>query len=275
MMDDSIFIIGHPDSGKSSFIAQFLLRIKKRKSEITLTKAPKDISAINSVVKQLSRGEAPSATSATESAELILPITVEDENINLICSDYGGEQVSNITELMEVEKSWVKRLNDCDKWILFIRAGEISPEYDLSISSFETVISEKEDELQSSGLSQQSKFIELLQSILFVKSIGVTNFIKTPTLTIVLTCWDELSLNGTPVEILQRKLPLLLHFIKTVWDEKAYSIIGLSSLEFPLGDEEAKNKYRDELPENFGYIIDCKGKKDKDLTKLIKKAIEL
>jgi len=274
-MNDSILIIGPPDSGKTTFIAQFLTRIKKRKSSITLSKTPENIKAITDAVKRLAMGEEPIPTSADENVELVLPITVNDKNIELVCPDYGGEQVNDITEFMEIDDHWGKLLNSSDRWMLFIRLHEITSEYDLSISSYEEMISEKSAGIKSPELSQQSKFIELLQSLLYFKNKGTKQSIDIPSLSIVLTCWDELKTKDGPAEVLRKKLPMLLHFIETVWQKDAFNILGLSSQEFPLTTSEAKDKYLDELPENFGYMIDQDGNRDKDITKLVKTSLQL
>jgi hypothetical protein len=68
---------------------------------------------------------------------------------------------------------------------------------------------------------------------------------------------------------------MFLHFVETVWEKEAFEILGLSAQEFPLKTQEKKDKYLDELPENIGYMIDQKGVKDKDITKLIKIALQL
>ncbi len=274
-MNDSILIIGPPDSGKTTFIAQFLTRVKKRKSSITLSKTPENIKAIKDAVNRLAMGEEPITTSADENVELVLPLNVDDQNIELVCPDYGGEQVNDITEFMEIDNYWRKLLDRSDRWILFIRSHDITPEYDLSINSYEEVTAEKSENLISPGLSEQSKYIELLQSVLYIKNKGVKQLIDTPSLSIVLTCWDELKTKEKPMEVLQKKLPMLLHFIETVWQKETFKIIGLSAQEFPLTTQEAKDKYQDELPENFGYMVDQDGNKDKDITKLVKMSLQL
>jgi hypothetical protein len=274
-MNDSILIIGPPNSGKTTFIAQFLTRVKKRKNSISLLKMPENIEAITDAVKQLAKGESPTPTSAGNHVKLILPIKVNDKDIQLVCPDYGGEQVNNITEFMEIDEHWTKLLGSSDRWILFIRPHSITCEYDLSKSSYEEVSAEKSVDTSSPALSEQSRFIELLQSLLYAKNIGVKELIGTPSLCIVLTCWDELDGNETPIEVLQSKLPLLLHFIETVWHREAFRVLGLSSQEFSLDTPEAKDKYQDELPENFGYMIDQGGNIDNDITNLIKICLEI
>jgi hypothetical protein len=55
----------------------------------------------------------------------------------------------------------------------------------------------------------------------------------------------------------------------------AFKIIGVSAQEFPLKTDEARNKYLDEMPQNFGYLVLDDSPKEKDLTRLIEKALFL
>jgi hypothetical protein len=275
-VNDSILIIGHPESGKTTFIVQFFIRVTKRKSSITLTKTPENIKAITDAVKRITSGEEPIPTPAEENVQLILPIRVNGKNIDLVCPDYGGEQVNNLTALMEIDSHWEELVNSSNRWILFIRPHMITPEYDLSISSYEGIGQTKSTAFITPGLSDQSKFIELLQVLLYTKNKGMKHPITMPKLSIVLTCWDELKLNETkkPVQVLHEKLPLLLHFVETAWENEAFKVFGLSAQEFPLTTQEAKDKYLDSLPENFGYMVDQEGAEDKDITRLVEMALQ-
>lgn len=270
VVNNSILIIGHPKSGKTVFIAQFFNRVRKRKSSITLAKVPENIKPIKDAIDSLASGEEPRPTPADENVELVLPINMDGENFDLIYPDYGGEQVNDLTNLMEIDDNWKKLVNGSDRWMLFIRFSNITSEYDLSISSYEKIETNQSKDFLSPGLSDQSKFIELLQVLLYIKGKGVKHPIELPKLSIVLSCWDELNANKKPIKILQERLPMLFHFVETVWKKEAFEILGLSAQEFPLDNQEAKDKYQDELPENFGYMIDQKGVKDKDITKLVK-----
>ena len=273
-VNKTILIIGHPKSGKTTFFAQFFTRVRKRKSCITLYKAPVSIKAITNAEKRLAAGEEPSTTSADENVELVLPIAVKGQNFDLVCPDYGGEQVNNLTDLMEVDSNWHKLVNSSNRWLLFIRPHHITPEYDLSVSSYDYIEKTKSDVIEIPVLSTQSKFIELIQTLLYVKSKRTKQPILEPKLSVVLTCWDELITEKTPYQVLEEKLPLLLHYIETIWIGDSVKIFGLSAQEFPLITQEAKDKYQDELPENFGYIINPEGKKDNDITKLVEMALQ-
>jgi hypothetical protein len=117
--------------------------------------------------------------------------------------------------------------------------------------------------------------IELVQVLLHARGTGMKDPIDTPRLVIALTCWDELSTDSTPEEILQQKMPLFAHFIAANWLAGAFKIIGVSAQEFPLKTDEARDKYLDEMPQNFGYLVLDDNPKEKDLTRLIEKALSL
>ena len=150
-VNDSILIVGQPDSGKTTFIAQFLTRVKKRKSSIKLIKIPENIKAITNAIKRLSMGEEPETTPAGQNVELVIPIYVDGKNIDLVFPDYGGEQVNALIELMEINENWQKLVTCSDRWIHFIRPHEITPEYDLSISSYDEIEARKSRIFKSPG----------------------------------------------------------------------------------------------------------------------------
>ena len=177
---------------------------------------------------------------------------------------------------MEYDTNWQKLTKENDRWILFIRPGELYHHYDLSLKGYTDIDSKRDNSSIENQLSQQYLFIELLQSLLYARDIGVKSKVDIPKLLIVLTCWDELgTTQKKPIEILMEKLPMFNHFIDTVWKTDSFKIIGLSSQEFPLDTEEAQDKYLDDLPESFGYLVDENSKHEKDLTKLIEIALNI
>jgi hypothetical protein len=273
-VNDSILIIGPPDSGKTVFLAQFFTRVLKRKSSIKLLKMPANIRAIADAQTRLASGEEPIPTPTEANVELILSIDVDGKMVDLICPDYGGEQVIQLTQFMEVDTNWEVRVHGSDRWIMFIRPSKITRTYDLSLSCYERIEGAKSPAITPPRLSDQSKFIELLQILLHSRDQGLGRTVDVPKLLIVLTCWDELKTEMAPVQVLQEKLPMLLNFVETVWAKEAFAVLGLSAQGFPLDTQEAKDRYQDELPENFGYLIDFKGVEDRDVTNLVKTALQ-
>lgn len=274
--NNSTLIIGPPKSGKTTFQAQLWARFLEKSGRVKLRNMPENITGIEKAYERLASGQETSTTPAEENLHVVIPVTLDNKEFDIEFKDYGGEQVSRITQLMEFDKNWENRAKSNDRWILFIRPGEIYPTYDLSQAGTPNIDdSENNERKTNTKLSDQYHFIELLQALLYARKTGVKSRIKTPKLLIVMTCWDELNTDLLPLEILKSKMPLFDHFVESIWDAQSYKIIGLSSQEFPLDNQEARDKYLDELPESFGYIVLDDNPKETDLTRLIEIVLDL
>lgn len=166
------------------------------------------------------------------------------------------------------------RAKENDRWILFVRPGEIYHHYDLSMKGFADIQNENEEKPEN-RTSDQYHFIELIQALLHARGTGMKELIENPRLLIALTCWDELKTTKSPLEILQEKMPLFYSFIDSNWVREKFRVIGVSAQGFPLDSDDAKDKYLDDLPESFGFLVFENNSEDPDLTKLILEAIAL
>jgi hypothetical protein len=88
-------------------------------------------------------------------------------------------------------------------------------------------------------------------------------------LTVVLSCWDCIEGqvgDKSPFTVLTEKLPAFTSFITSVWNEHSFQVIGLSSTEKTLSNNNPDMDFVKKGPESFGYIITKEGRKEKDLT---------
>lgn len=272
--NDNILIIGKPDSGKTTYLAQLYMRMQKRMGVVKLTKSPENIKAIEDAVERLSNGTETQSTPPDRNELLILPVEVENKKFELICPDYGGEQVNFISSMMEFDQTWKNRVDGSDNWMIFVRPAAVVNYYDLSNAGHEFLVKKRIEGHLSSPLSEQCQLIELLQALLYIKGIGIKSTVIKPKLVVVFTCWDELKLPTAPPAYFKETLPLLHDFIVSNWEAQSYKILGLSSQEFSLSTPEGKEKFQDEMPESFGYCVDVNGGKEKDITLIIKEAIQ-
>lgn len=272
--NNEILIIGPPRSGKTTFLAQLYGRLLDKKGKLQLASAPETIDGIKSAYDRLALGEETESTPATDNLEVKIPVIYEEQEFVLHCKDYGGEQVRDLVALMEYDITWIDRAKTNDRWILFIRPSEIEHRFDLSKKGY-AAKNPKEKNFPISGTPDQSHFIELVQVLLHARGAGMKEPIDTPRLLITLTCWDELSTDLTPKEILEQKMPLFTQFIAANWLPESFKIIGVSAQEFSLKTDEARDKYLDEMPQSFGYLVLDDSPKEKDLTRLIEKALSL
>lgn len=272
--NNEILIIGPPKSGKTTFLAQLYGRLIDRRWKFKLAEAPGNIEGIKNAFDRLAEGEETEPTPSSENLEVEIPVVYQGRQFVLHCKDYGGEQVRDLVYQMEYDKTWIDRAKKNDRWILFIRPSEIDHRFDLSKKGFAKQ-DKKVKKAVVSGTSDQSHFIELIQVLLHARETGMKELIETPRLLIALTCWDELKIDEKPEEVLQQKMPLFYQFIAANWSPEKFEVVGVSAQEFPLKTQENRDKYMNELPENFGYLVLNDNPKEKDLTRLIEEALSL
>jgi GTPase SAR1 family protein len=273
-MTKQLLIIGKPNSGKTTFLAQLHLLLDTNNSSLKLYKPVDNLTPIIDALNCLADGEEVKPTPMEMSTTIILPIQFWEQKIDLNCPDYGGEQINNIIDNREVDAKWTDSIRQSENWILFIRPSNLSANYDLSNKTINPdVLKSGNDTAEEYSISDQSSFIELLQIMLYTKGHDCHFRNADTKLTIVLTCWDEVKNNDTPKQKLIKCLPLLFNFIESNWIESKFNVIGLSALGLNLKEQGNKEKYQTEGSENFGYIIMADGSEIHDITKLISEAL--
>lgn len=271
----SILIIGKPGSAKTTFLAQFVIIARKAKSAVKFWKTPENIQPIENAIKKLRAGEETGSTPADHNLTIALPITVKGIDIEMVCPDYGGEQINAILNLREIDSHWSELITRSSSWVVFIRPQNLEQTFDLSNKSYQGDTSDiKNTKTPQFKVSDQSGIIELIQMMLFAKKIGYQKAIKSPRLTIALTCWDEVKDEISPKAFLEKSLPLLNQFLTTNWSTGDFQIMGVSAQGFKLNIQENRDKYLDDGPEKFAYIVKGNSlEKVSDLTLLIEEAL--
>ena len=272
----SILIIGKPGSAKTTFLAQFVTIARKSKSSIKFWKTPENIQPIENAIKKLRAGEETGSTPAEDNLIVTLPVTIKGNNIEMVCPDYGGEQINEILNLREINSNWSELITNSNSWVLFIRPKKLEDTFDLSNKSHSgnSENEEKEKVLPEFKMSDQASIIELIQIMLSIKRVSYQKTINSPKLTIALTCWDEVQEQITPEGLLKKDLPLLNQFLKKNWDKDALKIMGVSAQGFKLNTQENKDKYLDDGPDKFAYVVVGNSTEHvKDLTLLIEEAV--
>lgn len=111
---------------------------------------------------------------------------------------------------------------------------------------------------------------ELLQMLLYSRGVAQVARVRSPVLTVALSCWDESGAQEElPPDLFRRRMPLLESFISANWDPDCFRVYGLSSLGRALRPEQPDPEYVDSGPESFGYVVTPGGTQVKDLTLLV------
>lgn len=270
--NNTILIIGGPNAGKTHFGGQLYGRLNARTERYRITSPPDDLTIFQEVLDNLNEGKSSGHTHVTSHQTLALEIE-DGAGVKSVFSfpDYGGEQIKAIVNDRRVNKIWKEQIDKSSSWMLFIRLDEVKAIEDVVNRGLpdQDVLKNRTEKSEPMSLSDTAFYTELLQILLFVKKVGIRQRITDPKLTLVLSCWDLLSdedQKKLPKDVLQDKLPGLFSFIHKTWIEDACKIIGLSSTEKSLSNNDSDLEFVRKGPENFGYMITATGEKETDLT---------
>ena len=272
----NILIIGGPNTGKTHFGAQLYERINSSRFEfkIDTSNRPSDLSIFQDAINNLYNGKrvAHTETGANRSIELIIT-DEKNSKVKVAFPDYAGEQINSIVDNRKVDDLWQEYIEKSTSWVLFIRLNEMNPLEDIvnkGIPSPEE-IQKRNSQPPPVRISDAAFYVELLQTLVYIKGLSTFSPISQPNLTVVLSCWDELEIpdDQVPLTLLQDRLPMLFDFLNNNWHNESLSVIGLSSTERSLTDE-PDDEFIDKEPINFGYYITKKGDLKRDLTLSIK-----
>lgn len=215
---------------------------------------------------------AASHTATTTYVDSVWPIVGPEKlKADLVWPDYGGEQIRAMASKRRVPAQWRSRVAGAPAWLLLVRLNQIRtthdifsrPLRDLKVLRTEEPTGDAGDH-EPAGLSDQARLIELLQMLVYIREAGRAEPLRSPHLTVLLSCWDELSVDGCPQDILRERLPMLSDFIASTWAEP--SVMGLSALGKPLSHIAPDMEYVSRGPEQFGFVVLPDGTQSSDLT---------
>jgi Double-GTPase 1 len=262
MISTDVLVLGASGTGKTHYAGQLLGRLKNdRQGRLKLRPGGVDnISRLDEVLACLEEGRAAGHTPAeTWSGTRCELETADGSNILLEWPEYAGERLFSIIERRILPMEWRTSSKAATGWILFIRLSSLKLYEDLLDRPTGLVSKHTRSDSAPDGVidwDDQARYVELLQMLIF--AIGQSNFqrVLSPRLAIVLSCWDELeSDDDTPEKIFADRLPMLETFIRSHWQESAWSVWGLSSLGRSLSQDIRDNEFAEKGPEHFGYVI--------------------
>jgi hypothetical protein len=260
----SVLLLGESNVGKTHYGAQVLKRLIVGRSSLRMRGQATNLGPFEQAMESLADGCATGHTPSESYEESIWPVGDEKGNhAQLIWPDYGGEQIKNLIADHRIAVAWRDRVLTATDWILLVRLHTLKGDADIFSRSLSTLGNSHVNEVAHKP-SDQARLIELLQMLLHICPASRDSLIETPTLTILLSCWDEVEAKSAPREVLRTNLPMFCDFVESVWNDP--TVMGLSALERPLSEDHADQDYAIRGPESFGYIVHPQGQDDPDIT---------
>jgi len=273
MPKNKILVLGASGVGKTHYAGQLLGRLRHdRKGKLRLrTGGVDDLSKLEEVLACLEEGRAAGHTPAdTWTGIHCLLETTNGSKVSLDWPEYAGERLLSIIERRTLPLEWRNSVEASTGWMLFLRPSTLKLHEDIlerptGLPPVHT--SSNGSSVDGSSWDDRARYTELLQMLLFAAGKSTFKKANKPRLSIVLSCWDELETIKTPEEILANRLPMLNAFIRSYWQDSAWSVWGLSSLGRHLSQKKQDDDFASQGPEHFGYVIPPQSMdKDPDLT---------
>ena len=260
MHTPEIVLLGGPNSGKTHYFGQLYGRLRRHAGQLQLRNeqgTPTDLSALKEVLHCLENGHAASHTPTGTWAEVLLPLVdAQGNEMNLCWPDYGGEQLETVFKDREVPEAWRDRLSKADGWVLLIRLRKETTYPDVLAELSERAKHSNGSVARPGVWDANARWVELLQILLHVAGLGTVERLRSPRLTVLLSCYDELeNSEAPPSNVLAAHLPLVSAFIHSLWADDAVSVWGLSALGCALDKDSENDKFIDEGPEHQGWVI--------------------
>ncbi len=267
-----ILVLGDADAGKTTFLVQLHGRVKAGRGKLTSRAAPESLSAIEAGLQRLQQGLSIRHTAQGTDVTLVLRAVAHNgAAVDILVPDYAGEDLRRVVRERRVPDRWRDLGNSAGRWLLLIRLSRHASLPDVLTRPIGEIARAAHDDPPGdpTALPVDLWAVELLQALLYARRREMTTQ-SIPRLTLVLSCWDELSdvADLTPVDLARNRLALLDSYCRATFGLR-YDVVGLSSQGRDLDEDTPAEDFLDQGPQEMGWMVTRNGEVDSDLTRLI------
>ena len=283
-------MLGGANTGKSTFLVQLYGRMAARKGQLVSRSAPADLKPISDGLQRLASG-IPLEHTRTSADHLMqhLPAATRDGRpVDFNIPEYAGETLEDLVKSHRIPEYWRPSIKKSDQWLLFVRLeqfGQLPELLSRPVNEPEANLSPHEEaaladasthsaaaSADDTELPLDMRLVELLQMLLHVRGARPRGEVSKPFLSVLLSCWDELSLadQSSPASVAEERIPLLYSYVRSAWREDALEFLGLSSQGRRLTTGTPDEDFVDAGPERHGYVVTRTGDRDQDLTRIVR-----
>lgn len=268
-MNKKYYIIGLPDSGKTSFIGAlgyYLIFNEANDSALCLDNI-NDMDYISQVAEQWAKCEKAIRTSKTAFYNISLNLRNKetDNKVNVTMPDQSGETFRHIINRKAIDEEMYKQLSECGEILIFINPSRIKR--DALIPDIpEEIRTETDAKVEMTSephLNIQVEYVQMLQYLYYIRK----NLIN---LKIFVSAWDMYPEYELPEKVLKDRVPLVWQYLHANEEHFHCEYWGISAQGGDLNIEKEKQKLL-EYENNIERIIivNYQGEKTNDITSIL------
>ncbi len=243
--------------------------MRSANSRLRVVSAPASLVPVRDGLASLARGHPVSHTpSGVEVIQELSAETSDGDRIDISIPDYAGETLDAVVETRRVPVWWSDHCVQSSRWLLLVRVEGMEEIPDFASEDSQLVAS---SESSTAPLPLDMRLVELLQILSHERQRLAVDRVR-PSLTVVLSCWDEItsdSAGSVPAQLLAERMPLLSAFVETNWVSVGSAVFGLSAQGLALDKSKPNDDFVDRGPERMGYLIRPDGSQTDDLPELL------
>ena len=262
-------VLGGFGTGKTTLLVQLFGRMQSADNRLRVVSAPASLTPVRDGLASLAQGRPVSHTpSGVEVTQELIAETSDGDRIEISIPDYAGETLDAVVEDRRVPEWWRAHCAESSRWLLLVRVERMEEIPDF-VSDDSQLPGPSED--STTQLPLDMRLVELLQ-ILSHDHQRLAAVRVRPSLTVVLSCWDEITTGSpgrVPAQVLAERMPLLSAFLETNWVSAGSAVFGLSAQGRALDESAPDAEFVDRGPERMGYLIRPDGSQTDDLTELL------
>ena len=266
MRDDSVLLVGGPDSGKTNYLAMLWEALLKGGGCVRAGEAPTSIGYVEDALNHLHKGRfAPRTEVGQQEGGLTINVQglhhpARQSGAEIVVPDVSGELWSGAIRNYQLPREWLVRLGQASGALLFVRVDS-----DQNVDSLNWVtarellkwIVEKGEEEPEWRLRVPTD-VQLCELLRLMESrLGTETDVVRPRVGLMITAWDILdggAAGGGPIAFLKKQYPLLAGRVVDL-SRVEVGVFGVSVVGGDLRDPSFRNRFLSGEPDAGGYLV--------------------
>lgn len=265
MTDQSIILVGGPDSGKTNYLGRLWESLRSRTGLLAAPQAPVDIKYVEETLAHLLQGEfAPRSEKGMEGGHNFeIPVVrtgkAEGVSFHITVPDVSGELWKTAVETCELSDQWMTDLRAAAGALLFVRIGSdqnVEPLDWVNAAALLRIMPHGGAPPDKRPLPTQVSMCELLRFM--EHSLGTDNVGLRPRVAILVTAWDRLDADRAalgPTAFLKSEYPLFAGRLSDV-QKLDVRVFGVSVVGGDFIDPDFKQRFFEGDLKSHGYVVE-------------------